>query len=119
MKVGRPVIVAGSVAMVAILALAASLALSLQGRADMVTRHEAELADLTRARDERDADIDSLRAELESAQAQIVALQSTLEEIRAQLTQLGPDVSSRSAPSPMSPRFLRQPGERTDGRRDR
>jgi peptidoglycan hydrolase CwlO-like protein len=119
MKVGRPVIVASSVVLVVILALTASLALSLQGRADMVSRHESELADVTRARDARDADIDELRAELQSAQAQIVALRSTLEEIRAQLTELGPDVSSRSAPSPMSPRFLRRSDGANGGGQDR
>ena len=118
MKVGRRVIVVGGVAVAVILALGVSLALSLQGRAALLARHETELADLTHAKDERDSDIDALRGALRSAQAQIVALQSTLEEIRAQLTQLGPDVTSRSAPSPMSPRFLRQPDGATGARRE-
>ncbi len=118
MKVGRPIIVTGGVALAVILALAGSLVLSVQGRADLVTRHAEQLADLTRARDERDVSIAGLRGDLESAQAQIVALQSTLDEIRAQLTELGPDVSSRSAPSPMSPLFLRQPDGPASERRD-
>ncbi len=105
---GRALIVVGGIGLAAILGLSAALALSVQQRGDMAERHRLELGDARRARAEGEAELDALRAELESAQAKIVALQSTLEEIRTQIADLDAGVSSRSAPSPMAPLFLRQ-----------
>ncbi len=108
MKGARSLIVAGGIALAVILGLSAALAMSVQSRRQMAHDHGVEIGDMHRARVEQESDLERLRGELRSAQAKIVALQSTLEEIRSQLAALSPDVSSRSAPSPMAPLFLRR-----------
>jgi len=117
MKGALPLIVVCGVAVALVLGLSTALVLNVQGRRQMADDHAVELAAMRRTSGEQEAALVALRAELESSQAQIIALHGTLEEIRTQLSQLRPDVSSREAPSPMAPLFLRQtPGRR--GERD-